>query len=293
MGTLRCVCNKVRIHFPMVPFKRLQCCCCDCRKGIAFSASRGGKQGPVAPDLVYFLNAMKVESGFEFLRCFLIQKGYNTRRVYATCCWTALLGDHPAYQGICVVTYNDPTIIELDDTKAALRPFDNRIFEKDMTKEELAKVTPYAPPIKGTPPDWKRVTEKVKAALEGLWAKEKEEEGEEEERNLAQQAQQAATPTSTTASTTTGGSGRISQKKEEEGVNGAVSAVLETVQTLIERIGKVEIAYPEYEGPEPKYNRLVREARERMNKAAELSSEKKKDRTAVREAREMMKAAIL
>jgi len=125
------------------------------------------------------------------------------------------------------VTYNDPAIIELDDAKASLLPIERRIFQGDMTKEELAKVAPFTPPTVQV--DQKKVMEGVKSGLEALWA---------EVHRTQQQQQQQEQPEQPP-----------SRQKDE----------LETVQGLIERIGKVEIAYPNHSGPEPRYNRTLRE----------------------------------
>jgi hypothetical protein len=98
----------------------------------------------------------------EHLRCFLIKEGYNTRRVVADCCWTCILGDHPAYEGLHFVSYNKPEIISFKGQDASLRPVDERINKNDMATEELVSL-----PMEGTPdPSWRtRGVSEAKDAL--------------------------------------------------------------------------------------------------------------------------------
>ncbi|KAJ1434714.1 hypothetical protein B484DRAFT_282711 [Ochromonadaceae sp. CCMP2298] len=142
MATLSCVCGETSIHLPGKPVLRYECCCCDCRRGLAVCQERGGAKPPLVPDLLYFPNRLQVISGKDHLRCFTLLKGYPTRRVVAVCCWTALLADHPSYESVRLVTYPIPAVITLDDESEVCRPVDTRIFQDDMSAAELAALGP-------------------------------------------------------------------------------------------------------------------------------------------------------
>lgn len=165
MPTIRCQCNQVRISIPFPPVRRLECCCCDCRKSLKLFADQGGPTPEPLADVVYFPNALRVDSGMEHLRSFLVREGSNTRRIVAECCWTCVLCDHPSYDGIRFATYNRPAFVHLGDM-GPLRPPDGRIFQQDMTQEELATLPPEP---RGTPDRGKKeATVGAKAALDTL-----------------------------------------------------------------------------------------------------------------------------
>jgi hypothetical protein len=100
-----------------------------------------------------------VDRGLGLLKCFLIKEGYNTRRIVASCCWTCLLGDHPSYDGLRFVVYNDSSIVQIihessssEDASAEeqphrpLLPASRRIFESDLTPEERATLSSFLVP---------------------------------------------------------------------------------------------------------------------------------------------------
>jgi hypothetical protein len=136
----------VELSIAALPVNRLECCCRDCRKGLAWCTSKGGPPPPPVPDLVYFPNAIRVDKGVEHLGCYLIKKEYNTRRVVAKCCWTCLVGDHPSYRGLRLVSYySPPALLSLQNGENCL-PVQRRIFQDDMTPEELTALPPFSPP---------------------------------------------------------------------------------------------------------------------------------------------------
>eukprot|EP00971_Amphidinium_carterae_P106997 2119389-Amphidinium_carterae.2 len=45
----------------------------------------------------------------EHVGFYKMREGYPTTRLYAKCCWTVLLGDHPSYKEKIVVTYGTET----------------------------------------------------------------------------------------------------------------------------------------------------------------------------------------
>ena len=153
-ATLSCVCNQTKISIASAPIRRVECCCMDCRKGVAWChTAKGGPEPPhpfLVADLVYFPNLLKVECGREYLKAYLIQQNYNTRRVVATCCWTVLLGDHPAYQQERFVTYPPPAVLSLA-SGVQLFPPTRRIFTQDLTPEELESLPPLTDTTASSP----------------------------------------------------------------------------------------------------------------------------------------------
>lgn len=153
-GFLSCACGATTITIPTdcKSILRYQCCCVDCRKGLAVFGSRGAPPPPRVPDLVYFPNILHVDTGRENLRCFVLKAGFPTRRLVATCCWTTLLGDHPAYGGVRFVAYNGPAKLQMngvssDDGRITpLQPVDSRIYKGDMAPAELAALPPFRAP---------------------------------------------------------------------------------------------------------------------------------------------------
>ena len=148
---LSCQCGKVEISLPNKSIQRYRCCCCDCRKGLEyFHTAKGGPAPPAIPDLVYYPNVLMVCEGHSHLRCFTLQKGFPTRRIYAACCWTPLLADHPGYEGNRVVVYNRPAKLKCTGTfaynRSPLRRPDGRIFESDLSAAELGSLPSFQPP---------------------------------------------------------------------------------------------------------------------------------------------------
>ena len=150
-STLRCVCGQVRLNFPQPAVLRRECCCVDCRKGLRWCVERGGppvrsdcaETSDPPADLLYYPNALSIDSGSANLKCYVIKSGFPTKRVVASCCWTVLCGDHPNYKGILVVTYPGHAILENDCTDGtSTRPFDSRQRENDMSASELAALPP-------------------------------------------------------------------------------------------------------------------------------------------------------
>ena len=85
-------------------------------------------------ELAYFANCLKVEQGGEYLDVFMIKEGYSTKRIVASCCGTAMMGDHPFYKEEKFVTYCPPAKMELKNCESM--PPQRRIFEADNTPED-------------------------------------------------------------------------------------------------------------------------------------------------------------
>ena len=148
---LSCQCGKVEISLPSKSIQRFRCCCCDCRKGMEyFHTAKGGPAPPSVPDLVYYPNVLMVCEEHAHLRCFTLQKGFPTRRVYAACCWTPLLADHPGYENSRLVVYNRPAKLKCTGTfahnRSPLRRPDSRICQSDLSAMELGALKPFQPP---------------------------------------------------------------------------------------------------------------------------------------------------
>ncbi|CAB9502584.1 expressed unknown protein [Seminavis robusta] len=115
---LECTCGNVILSIAGPPVNRLECCCVDCRLALQWcQRERGGPRfSDPAVDLIYFRNCLQIEQGGEHLEVYLIapNKGYNTQRVIAACCGTAMVGDHPYFQQPNIlVTYPDTAELTL------------------------------------------------------------------------------------------------------------------------------------------------------------------------------------
>jgi hypothetical protein len=213
--TLTCKCQKVEISIAAPPVNRLECCCRDCRKGLAWCASKGGPPPPPVPDLVYFPNAIRVDMGMKHLKCYLIKQAYNTRRVVAQCCWTCLVADHPSYRGTRIVSYNYTTIsnnnnfTRNDDGETLLLPVQRRIFQNDMSPEELALLPLFSPPPVSSA---KEVMTKEELDVLLLWSNKN---------------------------------------------NIAGNTTFDTIQTLIDSLGKIQYMDADYDGPVTSWNKGV------------------------------------
>lgn len=158
---ISCDCRQVKIAIRSEPVTRYECCCMDCRKGLQWCTEQGGPipNHAYIADLAYFPNHLKVMSGKDMLRTYLIKKQYNTQRVVATCCWTPLVGDHPSYRQNIFVTYLSSarlglkSVGESGDTQEeyVLPPPQRRLFTEDLTVEEQASLPPFEPPTVSFP----------------------------------------------------------------------------------------------------------------------------------------------
>lgn len=142
--TLECQCKQVIISLPGPPINRLECCCVDCKFGVEWCQKK--LKGPALEttyvDLAYWPNCLQVEEGGEHMEVFKIKAGYVTSRVIATCCGTAMLGDHPYYQQQKIVAYVPPAQATVKHCE--MMPAQRRIFEGDATGE----IAPFQAPDK-------------------------------------------------------------------------------------------------------------------------------------------------
>lgn len=173
-GWLTCTCGKVEFNIPCKSVLRYECCCCDCNKFHVLCHAKGGAPPPPVADLVYYPNAFMIERGLQHLRCFTIQRGYPSRRVVATCCWTAMLADHPYYEGKRVAMYNGPATLKSTGTavqgRSPLLPADDRIFQADMTPEQLAALPTFRrpAPAQGCARTWEGATSAAVDAIAAM-----------------------------------------------------------------------------------------------------------------------------
>lgn len=170
-GHLSCKCGKVVIALPHKSILRYECCCCDCRKAVSFFAAAKGVGPPPQPfaDIVYFPNIFMVNQGREHLRCYAIQTGFPSCRVYASCCWTCMLADNPAYESKRLAVYANHATLELNGLVAngrhPLRAADDRIRQSDMTAAELAALPPFHPPGASRIRKWPDATAHAESAV--------------------------------------------------------------------------------------------------------------------------------
>lgn len=166
---VNCACGKVSLSLPCESVQRFECCCCDCQKALRWShKTKGGAPPPPVADLVYYPNILMATEGWEFLRCFTLQKDFPSRRVYASCCWTPLIADNPAYECKRLAVYNGPALIRVTGLhgQSPLRPADDRIRQSDMTPAELARLPPFQPPsVQRT---WVEATAAAEAAIRSM-----------------------------------------------------------------------------------------------------------------------------
>lgn len=182
---LSCECQKVQIATAFLPIDRVECCCCDCRLAVRWCHETLGGPAARRPDIVdllYFPNALRilqpdddieqggVDSVLALLRVYMIQKGYNTRRVVATCCGTPMLGDHPNYRRRKFVSFQPPACLRIQKQKNDLDedqktnkkvelepsnvstdeqlylPPQRRIFMQDLSAKQKESIPAFMPP---------------------------------------------------------------------------------------------------------------------------------------------------
>ena len=106
-----CKCGETKIKYTVSkPRLRLECCCVDCNDAFRWAVTQGGPEPSGrgwASDSWYFENDITVLSGDEHIKFYLLQEGYCTKRMVATCCHSTLCGDHPGYAGKVCITYGD------------------------------------------------------------------------------------------------------------------------------------------------------------------------------------------
>ena len=106
-----CKCGKTKIKYTVaMPRNRLECCCVDCNDAFKWAQSKGGPTPSGrgrASDSWYFENDITVLCGEENIVFHNLNEGYPTIRMVATCCYSTLCGDHPAYAGNVCITYGD------------------------------------------------------------------------------------------------------------------------------------------------------------------------------------------
>ena len=168
---VNCACGKVSLSLPCKSVQRFECCCCDCQKALRWShEAKGGPPPPPVADVVYYPNILMATEGPELLRCFTLQKGFPSRRVYASCCWTPLIADNPAYEGKRLAVYNGPANLKVTGMEvhgqSPLRPADDRIRQADMTPAELGALPPFRPlSVQRT---WVEATAAAEAAIRSM-----------------------------------------------------------------------------------------------------------------------------
>ena len=100
---IACNCEKVKLKFTVAqPRYRQECCCVDCNHAHKWAESKGGAKDSgmgITADLWYFENDIQVLCGNEHIAFYVLDDGYPTQRLVATCCYSTLCGDHPYYLG--------------------------------------------------------------------------------------------------------------------------------------------------------------------------------------------------
>jgi len=104
-----CKCGKVELKFfNYTPRMHCYCCCIDCNDAFRWAETQGGPPKRIpASECYYWDNDFEVVRGDEFIKFYLLNEGYMTTRLVTSCCYSTLIGHHPAYGGHHVAVYHD------------------------------------------------------------------------------------------------------------------------------------------------------------------------------------------
>ena len=112
----------------------MECCCTDCYQHIEWASVMGGPNVPIVPTLSYWDNDIHVIRGEEHLKVVLLRDNGRSRRTTATCCYSTLMIDHPAYSGVMFMLFEEACRVQWDDPDVPptkTRPAESRIYLKD------------------------------------------------------------------------------------------------------------------------------------------------------------------
>uniref|UniRef100_A0A7S3T6L2 Uncharacterized protein n=1 Tax=Emiliania huxleyi TaxID=2903 RepID=A0A7S3T6L2_EMIHU len=113
--SVSCACGnaRLRFHSPAPAFTG-ECCCEDCRQACEWAETMGCKAKVSHSDptlLAYYQNDVCVEAGRERLRAFRLREGGESVRIVATCCYSPMCTDHPAYLKRVVLTFPQLSVV--------------------------------------------------------------------------------------------------------------------------------------------------------------------------------------
>jgi hypothetical protein len=142
---ISCACGRCTIEFSSRQNRlTMECACKDCYQASEWAASNGGPACPQIPRLSYWENDLLDVTGEEQMQVFMLRDKLGaaraqSQRCVATCCYSTLLVDHPAYSGnVCMIFEHAVSL------SASAMPIDARIYMCDYD-ERLRGRLPAAP----------------------------------------------------------------------------------------------------------------------------------------------------
>mgnify|MGYP001267053022 CR=1 FL=1 len=113
---ISCQCGEVLIKMSHGRPKRvMECCCVDCYQHLEWASVMGGPKVPIVPTLSYWDNDIDVVRGEEHLRVVLLREDARSKRTTATFCFSTLMVDHPGYNGVMFMLFEEACRIQDDD----------------------------------------------------------------------------------------------------------------------------------------------------------------------------------
>ena len=132
---ISCFCGKVSFEmYNGRPRRVLECCCVDCFQHLEWASSKGGPPTPTIPTLSYWDNDLQIVKGEQLLQVVLLRAEGRSRRMISKCCYSTLMVDHPFYNRVMFMLFEDACKVQWDDFDKSpniTRPAESRIFVKD------------------------------------------------------------------------------------------------------------------------------------------------------------------
>jgi len=116
------------------PRRVIECCCVDCYQHLEWASVKGGPKVPIIPTLSYWDNDLVVEKGEDLLQVVLLREKGRSLRLLSTCCYSTLMVDHPFYNEVMFMLFEEACKIQWDEMLKSpyeTRPAESRIFAKD------------------------------------------------------------------------------------------------------------------------------------------------------------------
>ena len=132
---ISCFCGEVAIKMSNGrPRRVMECCCVDCYQHLEWASVNGGPQTPIIPTLSYWDNDIVVEKGEDLLQVVLLREKGHSLRLVSICCYSTLMIDHPNYNGVMFMLFEEGCRIQRDEMQKSpyeTRPAEAMIFIKD------------------------------------------------------------------------------------------------------------------------------------------------------------------
>ena len=132
---ISCLCGEVVFRMSNGrPSAVIECCCVDCYQHLEWASVNGGPQAPIIPTLSYWDNDLVVEKGEDLLQVVLLREDGRSHRLVSTCCHSTLMVDHPSYNGVMFMLFEESCRIQWDDMQKSpseTRPAESRIYTND------------------------------------------------------------------------------------------------------------------------------------------------------------------